>query len=387
MKVVGIICEYNPLHNGHIHHINETKKLFGENSAVVCCMSGNFVQRGEPAVFSKFARAKAAVMCGADLVIELPLETALASAEGFAFGGVKLLDSLGMCTHLSFGSEEGEVQRLDKIADALLAPQMDEFIKTELESGVSYAAARQKALQKVLGEESKLIEKPNNILGIEYLKALKIIHSDMQPVTVTRFGGDHDGKCGYSASAVRAKLVEGVADWSIVPQKAAEVFKNEMAEGRGPVFTKDIETAILCRLRTMSEKEYDELPFASEGLGQRLRKSVLTSATLDEILEKTKTKRYAMSRIRRMIMCAYLGLTAEDMKKEPEYIRVLAVSKKGRGLLKTMRETAKLPVITKPAASKDILSGKDTDLYTLAYQNSDQRLCGTDFTTSPYIEK
>ena len=387
MKVVGIICEYNPLHNGHIHHINETKRLFGENTAVVCCMSGNFVQRGEPAVFSKFARAKAAAVCGADLVIELPVETALSSAEGFAYGGVKLLDSLGVCTHLSFGSEEGEVQKLDKIADALLAPQIDEYIKTELESGISYASARQKALQKVLGKEADIIEKPNNILGIEYLKALKIIHSDMQPVTVARFGGDHDGKCGYSASAVRAKLTEGETDWSAVPEMAAAVFENEIAEGRGPVFTKNLETAMLYRLRTMTESEYDGLPYSSEGLGQRLRKSVLNSATLDEILEKTKTKRYAMSRIRRMIMCAYLGITAEDMKKEPEYIRVLAASQKGRELLKTMRKTAKLPVITKPAASKKLINGKDTDLYTLAFPNREQRLCGTDFTTSPYIEK
>ncbi|MBQ8831549.1 MAG: nucleotidyltransferase [Oscillospiraceae bacterium] len=387
MKVVGIICEYNPLHNGHIYHINETKRLIGEDTAVVCAMSGNFVQRGETAVFSKFARAKAAVKCGADLVIELPLETSLSSAEGFARGGVKLLDALGVCTHLSFGSEEGDAGKLEKIAKALLVPEMDELIKKELESGVSYAAARQKALRRVLGETADIIEKPNNILGIEYLKALEIIHSDMQPVTVSRFGGDHDGETGYSASAVRAGLLEGCADWSTVPEKAAEVFKKEIEEGRGPAFTKNIETAMLYRLRTMTEDEYDTLPFASEGLGQRLKKSVISSATLDEILEKTKTKRYAMSRIRRMIMCAYLGVTAEDMNTSPAYIRVLAATEKGRELLKKMRKTAKLPVITKPAAAKDHLNGKDSDLYTLAYPNSTQRLCGTDFTTSPYMEK
>ena len=221
MKVVGIISEYNPLHNGHVYHISETKRLLGEDTAIVCAMSGNFVQRGAPAVFSKFARATAAAVCGADLVIELPLEAALSSAEGFAMGGVKLLDSLGVCTHISFGSEEGDVRNLSEIAQALLDPKIDELIKKELERGVSYAAARQKALEKTIGEKAALIEKPNNILGIEYLKALKIIHSDMQPVTASRFGGEHDGEIGYSASAVRNALAEGNADWSIVPEKAA----------------------------------------------------------------------------------------------------------------------------------------------------------------------
>ena len=387
MKIVGIISEYNPLHNGHIYHISETKRLLGEDTAIVCAMSGNFVQRGAPAVFSKFARAKAAVMCGADLVIELPLEAALASAEGFAMGGVKLLDSLGVCTHISFGSEEGDVRNLSEIAQALLDQKIDELIKKELERGVSYAAARQKALEKTIGEKAALIEKPNNILGIEYLKALKIIHSDMQPVTASRFGGEHDGEIGYSASAVRNALAEGNADWSIVPEKAAEIFKNEIAEGRGPVFTENMEQAILYRLRTMTEEEYDALPYASEGLGQRLRKSVTSSTSLAEILEKTKTKRYAMSRIRRMIMCAYLGISADDIDAAPKYIRVLAATDKGRELLKQMRKTAALPVVTKPASAGELINGKESDLYTLAFPSVKQRITGADFTTSPYIEK
>lgn len=388
MKVVGIICEYNPIHSGHIYHITETKKLLGDDTAVVCAMSGNFVQRGEPAVFSKFARAEAAVKCGADLVIELPVSTALSSAEGFALGGVQLLGSLGVCTHISFGSEEGDISKLDKVADVLVSPEMDNAIKSELEKGVSYAQARQNALADIIGEEAEIIAKPNNILGIEYLKALKNIHSEMQPMTVSRFGGSHDGAEGYSASAVREGLKKGVQSFSAVPEKAAEIFKREIEEGRGPVFIENIENAIMYRLRTMTSEEYDNLPYASEGLGQRLRKSVLSSTSLAEILEKTKTKRYAMSRLRRMIMCAYLGLTAEDMKPTPEYIRVLGVSKKGREILKNMRDTAKLPVITKTASVKAVLSDSAaSDLYTLAYPDSSQRLCGTDFTTSPYIEK
>ena len=210
----------------------------------------------------------------------------------------------------------------------------------------------------------------------------------MRPITVSRYGGEHDGEKGYSASAVRKSLLEGTADWSAVPEKATEIFKAEIDAGRGPVFIKNLELPILYRLRTMTEKEYDALPYASEGLGQRLRKNVLSSTSLAEILEKTKTKRYAMSRIRRMIMCAFLGIRAEDMNEEPKCVRVLAANKNGREILKNMRKTAKLPVVTKAADADEILKeGFFTDLYALAYPDFNQRKSGTEFTVSPYIEK
>lgn len=388
MQVVGIICEYNPFHKGHFYHISESVNILGQDTAVVCAMSGDFVQRGEPAVFSKFARAEAAVKCGADLVVELPVTTALSSAEGFAMGAVKLLDSLGVCTHLSFGSEAGELAHLESLAEAMLVPEMDMFIKEELERGISYASARHNALKRIAHEKAEIIVSPNNILAVEYLKALKTIKSEMIPITVSRTGGDHDGSFGYSASAVRAALKEGNGAYDAVPEAAKLVFEREMACGRGPVFTEAIESAVMYRLRTMTQEEFDMLPFASEGLGQRLYKNVKSSTCLTEILEKTKTKRYAMSRLRRMIMCAYLGLTAEDMKCEPEYIRVLGASARGRNLLKKMRDTAKLPVITKAASAKSLLKNSEvTDLYTLGYKETSQRMCGTDITTSPYIEK
>lgn len=388
MQVVGIICEYNPFHKGHFYHISESINILGQDTAVVCAMSGDFVQRGEPAVFSKFARAEAAVKCGADLVVELPAVTALSSAEGFAMGAVKLLESLGICTHLSFGSEEGKLSQLEKLADAMLLPEMDAFIKKELETGVSYAAARYSAIKHIVGEKAEIITSPNNILAVEYLKALKTIHSAMIPITVSRIGGDHDGDYGYSASAVRTSLKDGKNAYDAVPEAAKMVFERETACGRGPVFTENIESAIMYRLRTMTQDEFDTLPFASEGLGQRLYKNVKSSASLTEILEKTKTKRYAMSRLRRMIMCAYLRLTEEDMKLEPECIRVLGASARGRELLKKMRDTARLPVITKAASAKKLLKYSGlTDLYTLGYKEISQRLCGTDITTSPYIEK
>lgn len=388
MRVAGIICEYNPFHNGHLYHITETKRLLGEDTLVVCAMSGNFVQRGEPAIFAKFARAEAAVKCGADLVVELPTYVSLASAEGFAKGAVQLLDSMGVCTHLSFGSEGGDSAQLYEMAKALLLPQTDELIKSELKKGISYASARQNALRSIVGDKAELLEQPNNILGIEYLKALNVIGSDMTAITVSRYGGEHDGKEGYSASAVRQMLKSGERSFLNVPTEAAMVFRREVAAGRGPVYIEDMEQAILYRLRVMTAEEYDKLPYASEGLGKRLFKSVRSSTSLDEILEKTKTKRYAMSRLRRMVMCAYLGLSAEDMSTAPSYIRVLGASAKGCTLLKQMRKSARLPVIVKSADCKELLEdSKACDLYTLAYSEKTQRCCGTDYTFSPYIEK
>lgn len=388
MRVAGVICEYNPFHNGHLYHISETKRLLGEDTLVVCAMSGNFVQRGEPAIFAKFARAEAAVKCGADIVVEIPTHVSLSSAEGFAKGAVQLLDSMGVCTHLSFGSENGDIAELSCMADALLLPQTDELIKSELKKGVSYAVARQNALRSIVGDKAELLEQPNNILGIEYLKALKVIRSDMAAITVSRHGGEHDGKDGYSASAVRRSLKAGERSFLNVPDAAAMVFKREISEGRGPVYIEDMEQAILYRLRTMTAEEYDKLPYASEGLGKRLLKSVRSSTSLTEILEKTKTKRYAMSRLRRMVMCAYLGLSAEDMSTEPNYIRVLGVSVNGCTLLRRMRKSARLPVIVKSADCKELITdSKACDLYTIAYSEESQRNCGTDYTFSPYIEK
>lgn len=396
MKNAGIICEYNPFHNAHAYHIRETKKILGDASGVVCVMSGNFVQRGEPAVFSKHVRAEAAVRSGADLVIELPLPWAVSSAEKFAFGGVSLLNGLGVVTHLSFGSESGSVEELASIADALLAPEMDEWIKYELKSGIAYAAARQKAIGRFMPKRARLLKEPNNILSIEYLKALKTLRSPLEPITTKRYAAAHDSTEIFegfaSASKIREMISTGEDVRKFVPEPLHEMFLQETKSGRAPIFMQNMELPVLSRLRIMQKDAFEQLPDNAEGLSMRLMRYARSEPTVQEILEKTKTKRYALSRIRRMVLSAYLGLTAADAEGTPPYIRVLAFNGKGQKILREIADKAAVPVLTKPADVKKLdgraqrLFEKEaaaTDLYRLACPNPSERGGGKEWTISP----
>ena len=225
-NVIGIVAEYNPFHNGHSLHLEDARARLGEESGVVCVMSGDFVQRGEAAVYSKFARAEAAVRCGADLVLELPLPWALSSAEGFARGAVGLLGQIGVVTHLSFGSECGEIEPLRRVAEALLDPGIGADIRAEMQTGDSFAAARQRAVSKRVGALAELLEAPNNILAVEYLKALYDQRLSLRPMTVRRAGAGHDaageGRL-RSASELRSFLGAGRDIRPYVPARAANV--------------------------------------------------------------------------------------------------------------------------------------------------------------------
>ncbi|MEL4106221.1 nucleotidyltransferase family protein [Oscillospiraceae bacterium WX1] len=394
MKIAGIISEYNPIHNGHVHHIAETRRLLGADTAIVCAMSGNFVQRGELAVFSKHARAEAAVLCGADLVVELPLPSVLSSAALFALGGVALLNALGVITHLSFGSEAGDVAPLAEVAEGLLRPEMDGLIQKELMLGVSYAVARQRAAYRLFGEKACLLETPNNILGIEYIKALKTLGASMLPVTVRRLGAAHDSPGNESASALRAQMRAGKEIWPFIPEEAGRLYRAEIAARRGPVFMAGIETALLARLRMLKPDDFAALPDASEGLERRLMRAALTAPTLEALYGMTKTKRYALSRLRRMVMCAALGLTASESRAMPCFARVLALNKTGMAVLHHIKETSSLPVITKPASAKGLngpalsLFRKEaaaTDFYVLACPGAENRSGGQEWMRSPRI--
>ena len=398
MKTAGIICEYNPFHLGHAFHIESTRRMLGEDTAVVCVMSGNFVQRGDFALFNKHARAKIAVLCGADLVVELPSPYALSSAERFASAGVHLLDSLNICDFISFGSESGDVGALGEAAEAIVSKPVDAKTREWLDKGLSYAVARQKAADAVLGARSGLFLSPNNLLGIEYLKAIAKSHSKLIPVTVKRTGAAHDSDTGCSASAIRKMLLErdvaqGISSaWDHMPSAAAGIFSEEIDSGRGPVSMITCELAILSRLRAMSDYSY--LPDASEGLDHRLARYAASEATVTEVLERVKTKRYAMSRIRRMLICACLGISAGDSCGPPPYIRVLAMNRIGMKLLKESQNRTQTPVIVKPASAKK-LSGQAgdifrkeaaaTDFYSLAYPAQSKRTGGQEWRTGPVI--
>jgi predicted nucleotidyltransferase len=394
MKTAGIICEYNPIHHGHVRHIEKTRALVGDDCAVVCVMSGNFVQRGDIAVFGKHARAASAVLCGADLVLELPLPYVLSSAEGFARGGVRLLDALGVVTHLSFGSEAGETESLGAVADCLMTDKLSRFVGEELEMGVSYAQARHRAAARLLGKKADVLATPNNILGVEYLKALREIGTSMEPLTVKRLGAAHDSHGAESASNLRRMLKAGEAPWPYMPEAAAAPLKAECDARRGPVFMENVETAMLSRLRMLPDEAFACLPDASEGLELRLMRYCRTMPTVASVLEGAKTKRYALSRLRRMLLCAALGMTADDARTPPPYVRVLAMNKRGMAVLREIKVKSALPVITKPAEAKALAGparaifqkeAAATDFYALSYPAPKNRSGGAEWTISPRV--
>lgn len=399
MSVIGIVGEYNPFHYGHKHHIAETKRLLGEDCPVVCAMSGDFIQRGEAAVYSKFARAEAAVCSGVDLVLELPPAWALSSAEGFARGAVGLLGSTGVVTHLSFGSECGEVEPLETLAEILLDPLIGADIRRELEAqeGIPFAAARQRAVAKRAGELSGQLETPNNILAVEYIKAVYEQGLSVKPVTVQRFGSGHDkiSESGHkSAAEIRRALANGADISASVPGSAYEVYRREDKLGRGPVLMENLESAMISRLRMLPDSAFAALPDAGEGLNNRLARAAREESGLDAVIAAAKSKRYALSRIRRMVMCAVLGISADMSRETPPYARVLAANARGCALLRDMDGKARIPVITKPAAVKELgaecravfeRSSAAHDLYVLGYSAKEERRGGADWRTSPKI--
>lgn len=333
MKTVGIICEYNPLHLGHKKQIDRIREEFGAETAIVCAMSGNFVQRGSPAIVDKSARAAAAVNCGADLVLELPVTTALSSAEGFAAGGVKILAPL--CDTLCFGAETANRSILMEAASALLGDGFPPLLRQELDTGKSFPAAREAALKR-LGVETDLLSQPNNILAVEYCKAILSQGADMEPFPIHRQGSYHalsvDAE-NPSATAVR-NLMLIAHNWkSCVPQEARPLLENEPLHS-----TAAGEKAIVARLRTMSDAEFESLPYGSEGLWRKLMHAARRETTLEDILNATKSKRYTRSRLDRMVMCAFLGITEADLAMEVPYTRVLAFTDRGRKLLKEAKK-------------------------------------------------
>lgn len=397
MNIAGIVCEYNPFHSGHLHQLAETRRALGADTLTVCVMSGDFVQRGEAAVFSKFARAEAACRVGASLVLELPLPWCLSSAEGFAEGAVSLLAAVG-CTHLSFGSESGDVETLQTLAREILAPDTQREITAQLQRSpeLSYAMARERVLTEKLGECGSLLSQPNNILAVEYLKAIYKNAYPITPVTVKRIGSGHDkaGEQGpKSASELRGLMETGADISEYIPEAALSVYRRERAAGR--VQDKAVlETALLSRLRMLDRAVYESLPDGGDGAGARLWKAVREESTLEDIAQTARTKRYPLARMRRMLLCAALGVRAEYTKTLPPYARVLAADSAGCAYLREIDGKSAVPVLTKPAAVRRLdgsaakvfaLGASAHDVYTLQNVTNSDRKCGQDWRNGPAI--
>ena len=360
MKIIGIICEYNPLHLGHKKQIDMIRSK-DPDCGIVCLMSGNFVQRGHPAIVDKALRAQAAIHAGADLVLELPVTAALSSAEGFAERSISILS--GFCDGLSFGMENADIPLLNKTVDALLSDVFRKQLHDMLDLGHSFPAARQRALEN-MGLDGSLLENPNNILAVEYCKAIRTQGSKMLPLPIKREGNYNDTKPDAenpSATALRIMMAESGAWLDYIPSCTRDVLTGATIHAISYA-----EQAILYRLRTMTEAEYEALPYGSEGLWHKLMHNAHSCTTLEEIIQNTKSKRYTRTRLDRMVLCAFLGVTQEVLDDPIPYTRALACNETGRKILKLARQTGIFPNIGEPMnCPYEELEYRCDDLYTL----------------------
>ena len=334
MKIVGILCEYNPFHLGHARQISIIRKSCGEECAVVCLMSGNFVQRGHPAIFDKMRRARAALEAGADLVLELPVQYCLSSAEGFAAGAVSILGTF--CDEMSFGAEHPDKDALLATAGALLSPAFPPHLRQHLDAGLSFPAARAKALAD-MGADNSLLNSPNDILAVEYCKAILSQNSPMMPAPIHRPGSYHaeaPDRENPSATSLRRLAENGHGIEDFVP---TDLFRD------APIHSLAFgEKAVLARLRTMTDAEFEALPYGSEGLWRKLMHECRQKNTLEDILTAVKSKRYTRTRLDRMVMCAFLGLTKDDLGSPAPYARILGFTKKGQQVLHRAKQQTTL---------------------------------------------
>jgi len=395
LKILGIIAEYNPFHNGHIYQIEKAKEITKADFVIVV-LSGSFTQRCEPSIFSKWARTNMALNCGVDLVIELPFPFSTASAEGFARGGVSLLTALRCVDYICFSSESGDIEQLIYAKNAVISPLVDEKIMLHLKSGITYAVARQKAVKDVFGVKiSKILESPNNILAVEYLKALDYFSSKIKPFTIKRIGSGHnqEGKVDNysSASFIRKQLLSRKDNCqNTMPLMVNKIIENEIDKGKIAQFN-ELERAIILSLRVMGVDKIKQTPQVNEGIQTRIYNACVKANNLEQLYELAKTKRYTMSRIRRTVLWAFIGIKKQHIFNRVPYIRVLGFNDNGRIILRKIKKNSKLPIITKPSFCQKKLSEKAQKIFDVETKASELwSLCckqvllgGLDRTESP----
>ena len=361
MTTAAIICEYNPFHNGHQKQFTLTQELLGSDATIVCLMSGNFVQRGEPAVFDKMTRARAAVQAGADLVLELPVTCALRSAEGFGGGAVDILNALGCIDFLSFGCESGDSTALQTVAGILLSDDYPPLLQAHLAQGLSFAAARERAVQELTGLGG-LLREPNNILAVEYCKALLATGSSIQPLAIARSGDYHTSSdpINPSASTIRTKLLAGERWDDLVPSAYEGAVPHAICYG---------ERAMLARLRALTAEQWQTVPYGTEGLWSKVMKASRSQTGIDGIITASISKRYPRTRLQRLLMCAYLGISAETLASPAPYVRVLAFTDRGRAILRQAKNSGSAVLINAGEDGPDPhyaeLERRTSDLYGL----------------------
>lgn len=361
MKVSAIICEYNPLHNGHVHHIQETKRHGATH--LVCVLSSNFVQRGDVALLSKFDRAKLAVKAGADLVLELPVAYSCAAAEVYATGAVSLLNKLGIVDELSFGSSSGDIESIALLTEASLSTTQfyGVRIRERMKQGDSYPAAVWEIVRQRYGNQvAEKMQDPNNLLAIEYMKAMRRQKARFSAYTIPRRCVVHDSPEASgnfaSASFIRNSVMEGDRHYTgYMPDYAVKLLNDRISEGKVGTL-RQLNRIALYRMRTISANELMQLPDVNEGLASRFL-AARNAGSLDEMLAQIKTKCYTMSRIRRIVMYALLGIQRSDIMQPIPYARVLAFNERGKELMATAQRKSSIPVSTSLAKLRNTSDG------------------------------
>jgi predicted nucleotidyltransferase len=421
MKVLGIITEYNPFHNGHLYHLNRSLELSNADYTV-CVMSGNFVQRGKPAIINKWDRSMMALKAGVDLILELPTVYSLRSAEYFAYGSVQTLNKTGIVDELIFGSELGEINPLIELGEVLAKEpeELSNLIQTELKSGSSFPEARANALAKYFANQKKTLEpeqvksiinNPNNILGIEYIKALFRTNSEITPSTIERQGANyHQSKVKgriASATAIRKKIIENQSIKplnNVLATYSQNILKKSIQNEKAPISLNNFELPLLTILRRTTTNELKKIEGISGGLENRIKDAAHRATSLLKLISLIETRRFTRTRIQRILMHLLLNLKEELLNKfdnngGPQYLRILAFSKKGQQLLSLIKENSKVPIINRLAnhykshyppnsLKKEMLAIdiKASDIYALAYNNPKFRQGGSDY-TQPIILK
>ena len=382
MKISAIIAEFNPFHNGHKYLIDEAKK---SSDAVFCVMSGSFVQRGEAAIFDKWTRAEAAVRSGADLVLELPAVYAVSTAERFAFGAVSLIKKLGCADEIVFGSESGNIKALADCAKlAANEPfEISQKIKSFLADGMSFPMARQAAYDGLI--DGSILNTPNNILAIEYMKSAFDQKLDIGFRTIRRIGDYHSEALSEyaSATALRKRLKSGGDISPFIPEEAAKLFKNAAIYD-----TSALDNTVLYLLRSKKAEEIAEINDITEGLENALIKAAAKCSDVTSLIGEVSGKRYTKTKIARILVSLLLGTDKKIIRKEPTYARILAFNDTGRKIIN--KADKNFPIITKAADyscddeifKKDILA---TDIATLC--SNGKKTSGADFKTPPVYIK
>lgn len=382
MSIIGIIAEFNPLHKGHKYLINEAKK-YGK---VACAISGNFVQRGDTAIYDKMVRTRTALTCGADLVAELPVYYSMSTSQNFALGGVSILSALG-CDTLMFGSECGDIESLIKTAEILKSLKFQEKLPQYLQQGITFAKVRQLAAEEC-GAPRDILNGANNNLAIEYIIAAKNIKADMTFKTVKRLGAMHDSDVFVdefaSASALREKIKQDdfLGCRKFIPDEVASILSEN-----GYSDVKFLETAILSSLRAKPQSFFKTLPDISEGVENKIYSALKTAKTLDELYANIKVKRYTLARIRRLVLSAYLEMDNRLFLKTPPYVRVLGFNKDGESILKKAKNISPIPIVLRVSEIENLSDNakymfetecRATDLYGLSFKTPKD--CGMEYT-------